>query len=228
MPSQQSSFSGLPDKSIVCGTLIEQAIELVWDSLLPWRDHPDRPLVEGEEELNGYLCDYLNIRKHPMIRFQHEQRQKGRHRVDIAAKPCKSTVIFGVSYTIFQPICAIECKRLPAPTKDREWEYVTGENGKASGGIQRYKLGAHGKEHDTAVMVGYVQKKSPKDWHPLVNDWISELAKNQPDSWSENEKLSKMQCFDSGQRVKSFSVHSRVNECKSKAIGIHHFWIQMN
>lgn len=231
MSPQQSSFSGLPNKAIVCDTLIDQTIVFIWDSLLPWRDDSDRPAADGEEELNGQLHDYLSSRAKelmPMIYFRHEQRQEGQRRVDIAAKPINTVIIQSNRYTPYQPILVIEGKRLPAPAKNREREYVSGENGQISGGIQRFKTGAHGKEHDNAIIVGYVQEKLPKDWHLIVNGWISELAKIQPDSWSENEKLSKIQCFDSGQRAKSSSEHSRVNGCKSNIIGLHHFWIQMN
>jgi len=110
-------------------SLIEQTIEFVWGCLIPWRNDPDRPFAEGEEELNAQFHNFLQSRAceiFPMVLFQHEQRQEGRRRVDLSVKPIKKVVIEGVTYTKYHPIFVIEGKRLPPPSKTREREYVSG------------------------------------------------------------------------------------------------------
>jgi hypothetical protein len=228
--SRQTQTLGQPSADTVCDSLIDQTIDFIRDSLLPWKNDSNRLPIEAEEELNGQLHDFLSSRaaeKFPMVFFRHEQRQTGLRRIDLAAKPIKPVVIHGIRFTPYQSVVVIEGKRLPAPEKAREREYVTGENGKISGGIQRFKLGEHGAEHDTAIIVGYVQKNSPQDWHPAINGWISELARSHPEKWSANEKLAPLQSDDFGALAKSVSNHPRVNGCKTPRIRIHHFWIQM-
>lgn len=70
-----------------------------------------------------------------------------------------------------------ECKRLPKPkkSKDNSHDYVTGlhSNGKSPcGGIERYKLGLHGrpagKLRDYGV-IGYVESRSVKFWEGTIN-----------------------------------------------------------
>jgi len=227
----QPVFYDSPDKAIVDNGLIGQTIEFVWRTLLPWRNDPERPLQEGEEELNGQLHDYLSIRAKeelPMVYFRHEQRQGIRRRIDIAVKPVKTVMINGDRYIPYQPILLIEGKRLPAPSNDRKREYVTGEDGDITGGIQRFKLGKHGKAHDIAIIVGYVQEKSPQDWHPIVNGWILELAESHPNDWKTGEVLANAQGCPSMKRIRSVSEHHRISGCKSDTIQLHHFWIQMN
>jgi hypothetical protein len=202
--------------------LLDETILFIANALLPWRNDPDRPLEESEEALNAQLQNFLQCRaiaEFPMIVFQHEQRQSGQRRVDIGVHPTGAGK--------YKPFLVMEGKRLPAPSKDREREYVTGEENKISGGIQRFKLGVHGAEHDTAIIVGYIQKKSLRDWHPVINGWISELAKSHPEKWSANEKLTPLQSGDFGALAKSVSNHPRVSGCKTPLIRIHHFWIQM-
>jgi hypothetical protein len=225
----QSTFSGMLDKSSVSGSLIEGTIDFIWDALLPWRNDPNRLIVEDENKLNEQLHDFLSARSDkdfPMVFFHHEQQQTGKRRVDIAVKPKNSVTIYGTQYTCYQPIIVIECKRLPAPSQNREREYVTGEREKISGGIQRFKLGEHGREHNIAIIVGYVQKKSLHDWFLIINGWIDALANTNSDLWSNEEKLTEFHS-DSNKRAKSISIHSRRKECKSNTIQLFHFWIQM-
>ena len=226
--SQQVNSIGHLVRTAVSDSLIEQTISFIWDSLIPWKNDPTRPFTEAEEDLNAQFHNFLQSRANdifPMVFFQHEQRQEGRRRVDLSAKPTQSVTIRGVGYSRYQPIIVIEAKRLPAPAKPREREYVTGGE-RVSGGIQRFKLGEHGKEHETVIMLGYIQKKIPQDWYHCINAWISELAKTQSDNWSISELLSEFQNSDSNARAQSVSVHPRVKGCKSQTIRILHFWIQ--
>ncbi len=226
--SQSGNSIGRLGKTAICNKLIDQTIDFIWSSLLPWKNDPTRPFAEAEEELNAQLQNFLQSRaseEFPMIFFQHEQRQEGRRRVDLAAKPIHSVAIQGVGYSRYQPIIVIEGKRLPAPSKSREREYVTGgEN--MSGGIQRFKLGVHGKDHETVIILGYIQKRTPQDWYSCINTWISDLTKTHPDDWSTKEKLSEFQYLDLGVRAKTVSIHPRMKGSKSRTIRILHFWIQ--
>lgn len=227
MPQAVNSIGRLA-KTAICNSLIDQTIEFIWSSLLPWKNDPECPVAEAEEDLNGQFHDFLSSRaqeEFPMVYFRHEQRQEGRRKVDLSAKPVQSVTIQGVSYSKYQPIIVIEGKRLPAPTKSREREYVTGGES-VSGGIQRFKLGVHGKEHDTVIILGYVQKRPLQDWYDCINVWISELAETHPGDWDVIESLSEFQSSDSDVRAKSVSVHPRTIGCKSKTIRILHFWIQ--
>jgi len=232
MSALQSTFSGTLDKAIVCDRIVEKTLTFLWDSLLPWHNDPLREQAEAEEKLNGDLSDFLNdrarVEKFDMVKFRHEEQQGTRRRVDMAAKPVGSMIIRGKLFNRYEPFLVIEGKRLPPPSKSREREYVTGENGAMSGGIQRFKFGKHGGNHDVAVIVGYVQEKSPHDWHPIVNGWILALTEKQPDDWKKDETLSDFQSCPSQKRIKSISIHHRKGECKSNSIQLHHFWIQMN
>lgn len=225
---QSANSIGRIAKTAICDTLIDQTIDFIWSSLFPWKNDPTRSFVEAEEDLNAQFHNFLQSRANkefPMVFFQHEQRQEGRRKVDLSAKPAQSVVIHGVGYSRYQPIIVIEGKRLPAPAKSREREYVTGgEN--VSGGIQRFKLGVHGKEHETVIMLGYIQKRTPQDWYGCINAWISDLAETHPDDWGVEEKLSEFQNSDTGALAKSFSVHLRTKGCKSRTIRILHFWIK--
>lgn len=215
-------------KTAVDNTLVERTIGFLWDSLLPWRDDPEREYVEGEEDLNAQFQNFIQVRARdlfPMIHFQHEQRQTERRRVDIAAKPTKATTIDGITYTKYQPFLVIEGKRLPAPSKDREQEYVTG-GAKRSGGIQRFKLGLHGKDHTTAIIVGYVQRQNARHWYSQVNSWISDLAKVEPQQWGADEMLAEFATADKGSRSRAVSNHIRSETNIIAPIRLFHFWIQ--
>ena len=86
-------------------------------------------------------------------------------------------VVAGRRYTLFDVLLPIECKRLPTPAGRDEREYVSsGDDERSSGGIQRFKLGAHGSTHTMAMMIGYIQDGQAQQWLTRVNHWISELA----------------------------------------------------
>lgn len=215
--------------SAVQNSLIEQTIEFVWGCLIPWRNDPDRPFAEGEEELNAQFHNFLQScanETFPMVLFQHEQRQEGRRRVDLSVKPVKRIIIEGVTYTKYHPILVIEGKRLPAPSKTRAREYVSGVE-ELSGGIQRFKLGLHGKEHATVIILGYLQQGNLQEWHSRINGWISDLARDQSDDWANHEVLAAFSHHRGGQKARASSKHPRLKECKTPEIQILHFWIQM-
>lgn len=110
--------------------------------------------------LNPQLCRFLDVRarsEFPMITFGHEEPQASGRHIDLSASAVEGMVIEAQPYTKYDPILVIECKRIPAPSRNREKEYVTGAKpDRISGGIQRFKLGYHGARLDTVGMIGYV------------------------------------------------------------------------
>ena len=72
-----------------------------------------------------------------------------------------SVIVAGTrQFAKYDPYLVIEGKRLPAPTSDREKEYVTGFD-RITGTLQRFKLGLHGGRLDIGAMVAYVQDNTP-------------------------------------------------------------------
>ena len=106
----------------------------------------------------------------------------------------------------------IEAKRLYKGPRD----YV-------NSGIGRFKNKEHGKKHDIAAMLGYVQKEDFNYWHGKVNSWIDDLIANPNDyiGWSEQDKITIIQVSEFGEYK---STHSRI---KINPITLYHFWINL-
>ena len=107
----------------------------------------------------------------------------------------------------------IEAKRLP-PTSSQDYVRT---------GIGRFKREEHGKEHDIAAMLGYIQDKDFEHWHKEVNSWIEVLiaTPNENPRWMEQDKLRSIRLADVGQYD---STHSRINE---NPITLYHFWVPL-
>jgi hypothetical protein len=230
--------------------VINKTIEFIYEQLSAWRDDPLRNSEHKEEKLNSQLCHFLNSKdEFPNLRFHHEEFQAGDKQVDISVHFSKTTLFAGETKSIYDPILVAECKRLYNSNK----EYVTGGK-KDSGGIQRFKLGQHGGKHDIAIMIGYIQDKSPKDWHIKINKWISFLAVGRwgddfdcPEfesikqeayesckmlnpyccEWNNNEILGTLTEDTISGTASCNSTHSRENSSTSE-IEIHHLWVVMN
>src|SRR4051794_24713290 len=114
---------------LVPNTLVDETLAFVRRELSGWRDDPERPEETAEEKLNLQLCKYLNVRaRHdfPMAHFNHEEPQGPFRRIDLSVTP-ESIIVAGTrAYTKYEPYLVMEGKRLPAPTKSRQQEYVTG------------------------------------------------------------------------------------------------------
>ena len=212
-----------------------KTIDFVRRQLPAWHDDPDRPNEQSEHKLNSDLCKFLNSSRtrsnFPMAFFHHEEPQSTNRRVDLSALPDKPMLIGAKLYTIRDPFIVFECKRLPAPSKDREKEYVTGGKEKTSGGIQRFKLGHHGAELDLVAMIGYVQERSFGDWHHKINEWILELASDTTADtcvWNANEILEPLHEYVTKNIASYQSVHIRTRSKSNDEIKIHHLWIAMN
>ena len=169
-----------------------------------------------------------------MVSFQPEEPQAGPRDVDFGVHGADSILVGTRHYTIYKPFLVIEAKRLPAPIRDREREYVTGtdrRSGGPTGGIQRFKLGLHGGDVETAAMVGYIESGLPDHWLRVINGWIQELAAMPPMDdcpWNISEILYTGQA-DVARGVSTFaSVHPRSASCITGAISLQHIWVVMD
>ena len=233
MGNTGDQITGKITSGLAPGTLVSKTIDFVQDQLPFWRDDPNRPDEQSENKLNLHLCKFLDVKarnEFPSIRFDREEYQFGRRSVDISASPITEITIGASLYTIYDPVIIFECKRLPAPSLDREKEYVTGGIKHTKGGIQRFKLGLHGAEHDIAAMIGYLQKGSPNYWHDKINKWIIELSSGitkDACAWGKSEMLEKLEEDSLMGIANCQSTHNRTGSAKSNKILIRHLWIKM-
>lgn len=214
------------------GNLVFQAVGFVRTQLPAWRDDPHRQAEQAEERLNSQLCKFLNSRaRHdfPMVYFHHEEFQTGRRRVDLSVLTTESSLIGARMHSIYDPFLVFEGKRLPAPTSDRQIEYVSG-NDRRNGGIQRFKLRLHGATLEVAGMIGYLQDGSPGSWHQDINQWIAELASGARQdvcAWASTEVLGELS-EDKVARISwCRSDHARIANGTSASIRLHHLWVLM-
>jgi hypothetical protein len=214
-----------------CGSkndVITAVINFVFSNLAYWRDDKNRHQKTVEKHLTVQLCDFLNDipDASELFRFSHEEPQKGQCSVDIAAKPKGELKAFLYNDSPYQPIMVFEAKRLPAPRKNREREYVTGGCEK-TGGIQRFKMERHGAGHDIAAMIGYIQVNDPIYFFAVINQWITELSI--PPSldglvWCNDEHLHSFAMTSDG-TAKAESTHPRIH---GQPIVLHHLWVVMH
>ena len=226
-------FTGRITSGIKLHTFQLTIINFVFQQLPNWRNDPDRLDGNSEPVLNPQLSKFLDCQARnisPMIYFCHEEPQAINRNVDISVSLSEKMTIDAKLYTKYDSILVFECKRLPAPSLDREKEYVTGKNpNKKGGGIQRFKLGLHGAEHNLAAMIGYVQDESCRYWQDKVNKWILELV-NKPIGddciWTSNEILNMIKEDASTGITHYFSSHNRTNKANN-TIELHHLWVVM-
>jgi hypothetical protein len=178
------------------GTFLLRIIDFVADQLPLWLRHPHRPSAESERVLSDQLCSHLNSAARDsfdFIQFSAEVPDSVHHgrSLDVAAKPSGVEAVItieGKRYTQFDVLLPIECKRLPTPRDGGrdEREYVTTDGGRTTGGIQRFKLGAHGSAHDLAAMIGFIQDGEAEHWCTQINQWLAEEAKRDHE-WSDEQ-----------------------------------------
>lgn len=113
---------------------------------------------------------------------------------------------------------SVESKRLPAPEKAREKEYVIGNNN--NGGIERYKTEKHGRGLNTCGLLGFIENENSQHWKAQVNGWIDELAKTNED-WKTEEMLSEKETQKECTLLKSIAYG------KKGAIDLVHLWIEV-
>jgi hypothetical protein len=228
------SYRPAPDEGPVPKTL-----EFIRTQLSAWRNDPMRPPDSSEKRLNSSLCVFLNNSRSrsdcPMVQFSNDPPQAGTHTVDIGVHGSDEITLIGASgYTIYDPFLVVECKRLPAPSpKQREREYVTGKHqnsGNPAGGIQRFKLGLHGSKVETAAIVGYIEKDTPRYWYEAINGWIIELTAETSTEgcvWSRADVLEQLVCDDEQGTSTAVSMHTRADACVTPSIRLHHLWVVM-
>jgi hypothetical protein len=166
-------------------TFLKELLQFIGDELPRWRDRPDRRVDRAETVLTSQLCAHLNSAARrsdgwDILQFRVEEPDaaKRNRKIDLVPAPAGTTVcIEGRRHTDFDALLPIECKRLPTPREsDREErEYVFTENS-TSGGIQRFKEGAHGAGHSRGAMIGYIQDGSVSSWADTVSAWVSGLV----------------------------------------------------
>ena len=216
------------------GALALKTINFVQQQLPAWRDDPDRSDDRSEPTLNLQLVKFLDSRARndfPMVRFDHEENEPNRRSVDLSASSIEPMVIGARQHTIYDPFLVFECKRLPAPSRNREIEYITGGINQKSGGIQRFKLGLHGAKLDLVGMIGYIQECSTRYWHLQINNWILQLSSGAIEDyciWEDSEKLRELEEDVRGGIATCRSIHGRTGSISSDEVTIHHLWVAMN
>lgn len=208
-------------------------IEFITGELPRWRDRSDRKAEKAETILTSHLCAHLNsVARHStwdFIQFRVEEpdeKHKGR-KLDLVAAPCGVPVLIeGRSYTDFEPILPIECKRLPTPTdKNRdEREYVFSRHS-STGGIQRFKAGHHGATHSLAAMIAYVQEETLVFWSKQVSKWVKGLVSANEQGWSNEDVLHPISKDEKKQICVLRSSHIRSD--KQGQIELQHLWVNM-
>ena len=231
----KKQYTGKITSGIKFRTFQLTIITFILQQLPSWRDDYDRPNEQSEDKLNLQLCKFLDSHARydfPMIRFDHEEYQADRRRVDMSASPAKSIFLEAKPYTIYDPVLVLEGKRIPAPSSHGKKEYVTGPTPeKISGGIQRFKLGLHGAKHNLALMIGYLQNNTTRYWYVKINSWILELVKYPIGDgcvWTADETLKAFE-RDASRGIYSYrSIHSRTGDLVNNEIELHHLWVTMN
>ena len=216
-------------------TFCRELIDFIAEQLPRWKERLSATeRQESEVFLTDRLRSHLNsATRHAdgmdVLQFGTEvpdEMKKGRA-IDLAAKPCGAIlVIQGRAYTDFETILPVECKRLPIPKgKDRdEREYVYSAHS-STGGIQRFKAGHHGGLHNLGAMIAYVQEGEANAWQELMSEWIRNLAREAPSSWSLDDLLH--------QSASAIIDVTRLQSCHSRGLGLgaimlEHLWLAMN
>jgi hypothetical protein len=215
-------------------TQFRKLVAFIAVALPIWRDDDLRKPETAEDALSDQLCDFLNdvARNTPGLdafKFQRETRDgvKGGRKLDISAKPSGCSIWIGdrhySPYDIFLPI---ECKRLPTPsTKKRDpREYLFSCNS-STGGVQRFKSGAHAADHTFAAMIGYVQDQDIPHWQQELDKWVDELSISAAPLWSVNDHLILERHDKGGRQAVLNSNHARANGLGD--IAMCHLWIEL-
>jgi len=230
------SFSGSLNAGLHSpATFSHELLNFIKEELPRWRDDPDRPPESSETILTSQLCAHLNSAAHrssgwDILQFRTEEadeKNKGR-KIDLVPAPCDAKIqVDGRSYTQYDSLMPIECKRLPTPkgTKRDLREYVISQYS-STGGIQRFKAGHHGANHQIGAMIGYVQNENRDFWNKKVKEWIEGLVKDKQKGWTTQDFL---QPKSDDSALKLATLHSRhKRENSLPEMELNHLWIEMN
>ena len=147
------------------------------------------------------------------------------HGLDMSATPSLKAIRANLYESIYEPFLVIEGKRLPAPTSDREREYITGHD-ETSGGVQRFRLCLHGQKLSAAVVVRYVQCGDVSDWLTTINGGITDLSTTEKDkscSWSKKDHLGNLKNDGKAKASRCDSQHGRTGGLPD--VRLTHLWI---
>jgi len=146
----------------------------------------------AETRLTSMLIDKLHGRQGDRPFYFHKEpgEPEGRFSVDVDVRPRHGEAfrIEGRLYQAEERFLALEAKRLPAPEKSREREYLQGD----LGGVERFKADKHGQGLKMTGLLGYVQRCSAGFWLEQVNGWVEALVNGDSHSdvsWDEQDKL---------------------------------------
>lgn len=215
-------------------TQFRKLVAFIAGALPFWRDDDLRTPQTAEDALSDQLCDFLNdaarsIPGFDAFKFQRETRddRMGGRNLDIAAKPSGCSIWIGdrhySPYDIFLPI---ECKRLPTPTaKKRDPREYLFSGTSSTGGVQRFKSGAHAANHAYAAMIGYIQERDIPHWRQELGKWIDDLSTTAAPLWSADDRLELGDHDTSGRHAILHSKHARANGLSN--IAMSHLWIEM-
>ncbi|MBC9030779.1 hypothetical protein IAG41_00085 [Sphingomonas sp. JC676] len=211
---------------------LEAVIDFIYGQLASWRDDYGRPPATAETRLTAQLCQFLNSATRTagfdMIVFQGEVPDPvaGGRTLDLVPGPCGCVIwIDGRRHSLYDPILPIECKRLPTPVaKDRERREYLHTQKRTTGGMQRFKSGAHGSAHSVGVMIGYVQTGKLEEWLVRINRWILVLTKAGIGGWSHRDGLRRIAGDATLRIVRHRSKNARAS---GVPIALHHLWIDM-
>lgn len=182
----------------------------------------------SENALTQRLIEELNGREGNFPFFfdkdhMEDESDGNSRRVDFAVKPKKSGafVIHGIQYAFPARFLALEAKRLPTPTKEREREYLAGNQG----GVERFKRGLHGSGLKEVGLIGYVQRQSFGYWRDRINQWVNELLKSPPSDlfWDEQDRLVLEAESERLAQLRSSSLRGSDNQ----RLAIRHLWVQL-
>ena len=198
-------------------TFLNAILDFIGQQLPVWRDDPKRTKSSAETLLTAQLCRFLNgatRRSHlDHVNFQTEVPDtiKGNRTLDLAPAPSRCTIwIEGRKYTYYDALIPIECKRLPTPkSKTRERREYLHTFVKKGGGVQRFREGLHGADHDIGAIIGYVQSHSATRWFATLNYWIAAFERKAIASWTKDEQLRSKIDFPTEGRITATSNHPR-------------------
>lgn len=98
------------------------------------------------------------------------------------------SVLYASPYSSIELFFIIEAKRLPAPEKEREREYVHGE----LGAMERFTRGYHGKMLEQSAIIGYIEHEDCEPWRKEIKNWINDLIRSNADAsivWDNDDLL---------------------------------------
>jgi len=216
------------------GTFINQVINFIYEQLPCWRDRKDRPNATAETELTSQLCAHLNSVSRmsngwDILQFRTEERdaKNASRKIDLVAAPSATVInVDGRSYSDFDYLLPIECKRLPTPSSSNrdEREYIYSCKS-STGGIDRFKRGFHGAGYQQGMMIGFAQSHNCFHWFSTINDWFKNLVSDSPFHWQLTDMLA-LFTYNSNSRT-SISTSTHIRDDDMTKIKITHAWVQM-